>query len=74
VIKGSIRGHFDAVRSIIHIPHIQMVVSASDDCLVKIWRLKNMKNAIDSKLGVVDPCITLRGHTDSVVCLTGPNR
>jgi WD40 repeat protein len=45
----------------------------SDDCLLKIWRLKTIKAEMENKGGSLDPMLTLRGHTDSIVSVTGPS-
>jgi WD40 repeat protein len=41
-IKYDIRAHFDVVTDIQFIDSTQMIVSTSEDCLVKLWNIKNI--------------------------------
>ncbi|KAF0691282.1 Aste57867_17460 [Aphanomyces stellatus] len=61
-MKLKLSGHLDGVRSICFHPTDPLLVSASEDCTVKIWNLA-------TKNTEVEPMATLRLHTDSVLAV-----
>ena len=69
-----LHSHFDEVRKLTYIQNLNSLVSVSEDCLIKIWSLNNLKfpfnnnnnyNNIDEE---ILPYLTLRGHTGPLYC------
>ena len=43
-----------------------MLVSVSEDCMVKLWDIKSLKNDAD----YIEPLHTYRGHSSSLFAVT----
>ena len=43
-----------------------MLVSVSEDCMVKLWDIKNLKNDQD----YIEPLYTYRGHSSPLFAVT----
>lgn len=79
--KCSLKSHMDSVRGLHFLPSMNALVSASEDCTLKVWdinkfmhfkELENIGNAQGTISSLnFEPYITLRGHLDAVLCLTG---
>lgn len=41
--KYNVRAHFDAVRSMHYSQSIQILATASEDCQIKLWNIKNIQ-------------------------------
>lgn len=61
-----LRSHFDEVRKLSYFPEMNSLVSVSEDCLIKIWSLNYLFS--NSQYKVLDPYLTLRGHTGPLYC------
>lgn len=63
----------DSVRGIHFVPSINAMVSASEDCTLKVWDVNRFATLKDIE-GVInfEPYVTLRGHVSSVLTLSGP--
>lgn len=57
------RAHLDTVTSVFRNETLKFTVSASEDCMLKVWK--------PSKDQSVSPEYTLRGHSCPVLSLTG---
>ncbi len=66
-----IRAHFDSVRDLHFIPSLHTLASVSEDCQVKLWNLKNLKD-IKAKQHL-QAHMTIRGHPGSIFAITGPS-
>jgi WD40 repeat protein len=55
----------DGVRGLHFIPNIGSLVSASEDCTIKVW---DMQGIHDNDL---EPYVTLRGHVGQIMSLAG---
>ena len=60
-IKYDIRAHFDVVTDIQFIDSTQMIVSTSEDCLVKLWNIKNIQKEWETSKGFIEPYFSFRG-------------
>ena len=62
----------DSIRGIHFIPNINGLVSASEDCTIKVWDASKFGTLKDIE-GVInfEPYLTLRGHFDSIISLSG---
>jgi striatin 1/3/4 len=61
----SLKSHMDGVRGLHFIPNIGSLVSASEDCTIKVW---DMQGIHDNDL---EPYVTLRGHVGQIMSLAG---
>lgn len=61
-----LRSHFDEVRKLTYLPEMNSLVSVSEDCLIKVWSLNNLFS--NSQYKVLEPYLTLRGHTGPLYC------
>ena len=68
-VKDVLTSHIDAVRGIYHLPGSETLVTASEDCTLKIWDLSAQLTIEDTSQ--LEPYITLRGHTGPLFALTG---
>ena len=64
--KTTLRSHIDSVRDLHFLSSSEVLVSCSEDCMVKLWDIKKIPDG-DS----VEPYFTLRGHFGAVLTLTG---
>ncbi len=64
----------DSVRALHFIPSINSLVSASEDCTLKIWDASKFASLKDIE-GVInfEPYLTLRGHKDPIFSMQGRN-
>ena len=71
--KYTLRNHFDCVRALAFDLTQPMLVTASDDCTLKLWNLQ--KSVSTKKLTSLDiePIFTFRNHTSPVLCLALDN-
>ena len=69
--KYTLRSHFDAVRSCHITEDESTLVTTSEDCMIKLWSLNNLKNFTPGKQGStainMEPFLTLRGHTGPIL-------
>jgi WD40 repeat protein len=72
--KCSLKSHIDSIRGLHFLPHINGLVSSSEDCTVKVWDVTKFASMKDVE-GVVnfEPYLTLRGHREPIMCLSGRN-
>ena len=61
-----LRSHFDEVRKLTYLPEMNSLISVSEDCLIKVWSLNNLFS--NSQFQVLEPYLTLRGHTGPLYC------
>lgn len=61
-----LRSHFDEVRKLCYLPEMNSLVSVSEDCLIKVWELKNI--FYNTQNNDIEPYLTLRGHTGPLYC------
>ena len=57
----------DSVRSL-HFTTPTQLVSASEDCTLKVWDLSYV---VHSQCMDFEPVMTLRGHTGPIMCMSG---
>lgn len=57
----------DAVRGV-HFTSQNQMVSASEDCTLKVWDLQHV---LSSQQVDIEPVMTLRGHTGPIMTMTG---
>ena len=70
--KCSLKSHFDTVRGLHFVPSLNALVSASEDCTVKVWDANKFQSLKEIE-GVInfEPYLTIRGHTSPIVSLCG---
>jgi len=70
--KCSLKSHMDSIRGIHFINSINGLVSASEDCTLKVWDASKFSSLKDIE-GVInfEPYITLRGHLEPIISLAG---
>ncbi|KAL3311848.1 Striatin-3 [Cichlidogyrus casuarinus] len=68
-LRYTLRGHFDSIRQIVFHPSDTHVVTASEDCTLKIWNLAKSIQNKKSPCRDVEPVYTLHGHTAPVLTL-----
>jgi WD40 repeat protein len=61
----SLKSHMDSVRGLHFLPSMNALVSASEDCTLKVWDTQNL-NETD-----IEPYVTLRGHIGPILSLCG---
>lgn len=67
--KFTLRSHFDGIRSLAFHPSEAVLITASEDHLLKLW---NLHKTVPNKKGAsldVEPVYTFRGHTAAVLCV-----
>jgi len=57
--KCSLKSHLDGVRDIFFYNNDDVLISVSEDCLIKLWDLKAIENYKENNL--IDPYFSLRG-------------
>lgn len=72
--KCSLKSHIDSIRGLQFLPNINGLVSSSEDCTLKVWDVSKFSTLKDVE-GVVnfEPYLTLRGHREPIMCLSGRN-
>ena len=65
-LKCSLKSHLDGVRDLFFYNNDEILVSASEDCLIKLWDLKAIENN-----SPIDPYFSLREHTGPLFTITG---
>ena len=68
--RVSLLSHMDAIRSLTYIDKEKVLVSASEDCLVKLW---NMSDILKKKCDDMEPYYTLRGHAAPIFSICQSN-
>ncbi len=66
--KYELRSHMDAIRALHFVESLDTLVSASEDCTIKLWSIKSLEEEND---GNFEPYITLRGHTGPILSMAG---
>ena len=56
---AELNSHFDEVRKLSYLENINSLISVSEDCLIKVWNLNNIK--YNSQNGDIIPYLNLRG-------------
>lgn len=41
---------------------MQVIASTSEDCLVKLWNIKNIQKDWETSKGFIEPFFSFRGH------------
>lgn len=59
-IQASLKNHLDGTRDILFTNNDEILVSVSEDCLIKLWDLNSIENYKENAL--IDPYLTLRGQ------------
>ena len=72
--KFSLKSHMDIIRSVQFVPHADALATVSEDCMVKLWNLSDLNRkyteASTAESAVMEPYLTLRGHTGPLLCAT----
>lgn len=68
--KVTLKSHFDSIRDIKFCANNELLVSVSEDCMMKIWDVKSFKAGDDD----IEPIYTYRGHTEPLFALTTNQR
>lgn len=70
--KCTLKSHMDAIRSLHFVPQTNTLVSASEDCTLKLWDVNKFSNLKDVE-GVLnfEPYLTMRGHLSPILSLAG---
>ncbi|ESO08119.1 hypothetical protein HELRODRAFT_156657 [Helobdella robusta] len=75
--KYTLRSHFDGIRSLVFHPVEPVLVTASEDSMLKLWNLQKPVPAKRAASFDVEPVYTFRGHVGPVLTLamsaTGEN-
>jgi striatin 1/3/4 len=61
----------DSVRGLAYFDTEQILASVSEDCLVKLWDIKDIKKNFNAE--AIEPYFTLRGHTAPVFAICKNN-
>ena len=71
--KLSLLSHLDSVRDLVYLSKESILVSVSEDCLVKLW---NIESIIKQPSEETTPYYNLRGHTDPIftACYTDSSK
>ena len=64
--RVSLRSHFDSIRDIKFCQDDQLLVSVSEDCMMKLWDVKQLKKDEDHQQ---EALYTYRGHTGPLFAL-----
>ena len=65
----NLKSHLDAVRDIYNTPDLKYLVTVGDDRIINIW---DLKKSLHMNREVYDPYLSLRGHKDNIISITGP--
>jgi WD40 repeat protein len=67
-----LKSHLDSIRGIHFVPSINSLVSASEDCTLKVWDVNKFCSLKDVE-GVVnfEPYVTMRSHLSPIISLCG---
>ncbi len=61
--KCVLRSHMDSVRDVQFSCGLNYLVTASEDCMVKLWDIKGLKKNGILHPSRIEPCFSYRGHT-----------
>ena len=64
---AELNSHLDEVRKLGYLENLNVLISVSEDCLIKVWSLNNIK--YNSQNGDISPYLNLRGHTGPLFCV-----
>ena len=67
--KCTLRSHLDGVRSVFFCGREPILVTASEDCMIKLWDTRQFGQANEST--PLEPYFSLREHLGPLFCLTG---
>ncbi|XP_025153613.1 striatin-3 isoform X1 [Harpegnathos saltator] len=67
--KYTLRSHFEAVRALVFHSANPLLITASDDRILKLWNLHKTIPAKKSASLDVKPLYTFRSYTEPVLCL-----
>ena len=66
----SLKSHMDVVRCLQFMPDSSTLVSASEDCTIKVWNLNQLAELPQAQqVSDMEPYLTLRGHTGPVLSI-----
>lgn len=70
--KCTLKSHFDSVRGIHFLPSFNSLVTASEDCTLKVWDVNKFCNIRDEE-GMLnfEPYTHLRGHVAPILSIAG---
>ena len=69
--KYMLKSHFDIVRSLHLANDDKILVTVSEDCMIKLWHMPEMEQRHSESRGNIEPYLTLRGHTGSLLAASG---
>ena len=58
----------DSIRALHFIESLDTLVSASEDCTLKLWSIRSLEEEGGEN---VEPYVTLRGHTGPIFAMAG---
>ena len=64
----------DGVRGLHFIKRMDALVSASEDCTLKVWDLSRFTTQENNQIpqsAEIEPYVTLRGHTGPIMAMCG---
>lgn len=67
--KFELRSHMDIVRGTQFVASADALASISEDCMVKLWNLTELEKKFTEPDSVLEPYMTLRGHTGPLLCI-----
>ena len=62
-----LKSHLDEVRKLEYLENMDSLISVSEDCLIKVWSLKNIM--YNSQNEEICPYLNLRGNTGPLFCV-----
>ena len=65
----SLKSHMDVIRGLQFLPGSETLLSASEDCTLKLWNLRGLKRP-NQVVNEMEPYLTLRGHTGPVMAIS----
>jgi striatin 1/3/4 len=71
------KSHMDSVRGLYYNAHMNVLVSGSEDATVKVWdtnKITNKSDLTDTMNQNFEPYLTIRSHTDPILCLAGTSQ
>ncbi|CDW78768.1 wd40 repeat-containing protein [Stylonychia lemnae] len=68
--RQTLKSHFDTVRDLKFCCDDKLLVSVSEDCMLKLWDIKQIRQTQPEDETMIEPFQNLRGHTGPLFSLT----
>lgn len=71
--RTTLKSHFDSIRDVQFCANNQLLVSVSEDCMMKLWDVKMIRQTQPEDDIMIEPSYTYRGHTGPLFSVTVNN-